>query len=60
MTDTKELCETNPKLIKSIENSINTCSIVYEEDHMDVTPKSGDTQIIVSNKRSYEAAKRYK
>ena len=60
MTDTKELCETNPKLIKSIENSINTYSIVYEEDHMDVTPKSGDTQIIVSNKRSYEAAKRYK
>lgn len=28
MTDTKELCETNPKLIKSIENSINTYSIV--------------------------------
>ena len=60
MTDTKELCETNPRLIDSIEQSINSCSIIYEEDNIDVSPKSWNTKIIVSNKRSYEAAKSYK
>jgi hypothetical protein len=40
MIDTKELCEINPKLIDSIEQSINSCSIVYEEDNIDISPKS--------------------
>ena len=60
MIDTKELCETNPRLIDSIEQSINSCLIVYEEDNIDISPKSWETQIIVSKKRSYEAAKSYK
>jgi hypothetical protein len=39
MIDTKELCETNPRLIDSIEQSINSCLIVYEEDNIDISPK---------------------
>jgi len=60
MIDTKELCETNPRLIDSIEESVNSCLIVYEEDNIDISLKSWNIQIIVSNKRSYEAAKNYK
>jgi hypothetical protein len=40
MIDTKELCESHPKLISSIENSIDTRSIVYQEDNIDVSPKT--------------------
>lgn len=60
MADTKELCETNPKLIDSIDNSINTCSIVYEENDINISPRHWNTKIVVSNKRSYEAAQQYK
>lgn len=60
MIDTKELCETNHRLIESIEQSVNSCLIVYEEDNIDISPKLWNTQIVVSNKRSYEAAKSYK
>lgn len=60
MNDTKELCESHPKLISSIENSIDTRSIVYQEDNIDISPKTWNTQIVVSTKRSYEAAKAYK
>ncbi len=60
MADTKEHCETNPKLIDSIGKSIDSCLIVYAENNIDISPKPWNTKIIVSNKRSFEAAKSYK
>lgn len=60
MIDTKELCESNKRLIDSIGNSISTCLIVYEDNDIKVFPKPWNTQIIVSNRRSYETAKIYK
>jgi hypothetical protein len=39
MADTKELCETNPKLIDSIGKSIDSCLIVYAENNIDISPK---------------------
>lgn len=60
MTDTEELCDTHPALIYAIDNTIASSFVVYQEDILDVNPKPWKTKIIVSNKRSFEAAKEYR
>ena len=60
MEDTIEHCNTNRELINTIENTINKSKIYYENDDLDVKPKSWDSKIIITNKRSFEAAGQYK
>ena len=59
MTDTKELCETDPKLIKAISNSIYHTQIIYEENNLNIQPKSWKSNIIFSPDRTFQAAKKY-
>ena len=60
MTDTEELCNTHPTLIDAIDNTVANSFVVYQEDNVNISPKPWNTKIIISNKRSYEAAKVYK
>lgn len=60
MNDTEELCNTNPTLIDAINNTVAKSFVVYQEDNVNISPKPWNTKIIISNKRSYEAAKAYK
>lgn len=61
--DTKSLCETNKKLRDSIHKSNNDQYIVSENEDFEVTKKhrfENEATILVSKRRSLEAASRYK
>ena len=61
--DTERLCKTNPKLKESIMKSTAQQKLILEGDSLLQTDKNIYTepaQVIVSKKRSYEAADRYK
>lgn len=60
MIDTEELCTQNSELIDAINNTVANSFVVYEEDKVDISAKPWNTKIIISNKRSFEAAKAYK
>lgn len=60
MNDTMEHCNKNRKLFDAIDNTIMKSKIYYENDDLDIKPKSWKTEIIISNKRSFEAASQYK
>lgn len=59
MTDTLEMCENNPDLVDAVRNSISKQFIVFENDELSLDNTHWDTKIIVSRKRTYEAAKAY-
>lgn len=61
--DTERLCSENERLRKSIQNSIALQKMVLENDVLPVTDKkiyADSAQIVVSKKRSFEAASVYK
>lgn len=61
--DTEKLCKSNPKLKESVQKSIAQQRLILEEDNMPKTDKNiytNSVQIVVSKKRSYEAAFYYK
>ncbi|SCY69209.1 TIGR02452 family protein [Lachnospiraceae bacterium XBB2008] len=61
--DTKAWCKTEPALKEAIKSSISAQKIIYETDELPVdTGHRYDTKadVIVSKKRSYEAASAYK
>lgn len=60
MDHTLYLCQNDPELINSIEDSKNNQYVVYHEETLNVNEDGPTTNIIVSNKRSFEAAKAYK
>ena len=59
MRDTLEMCENNPDLVDAVRNSISRQYIVFENDDLSLDNKHWDTKIIISRKRTYEAAKTY-
>ena len=59
MTDTLEMCENNLGLVDAVKNSISKQYIVFENDELTLDNTHWDTKIIVSRKRTYEAAKAY-
>lgn len=61
--DTEKLCKNNPKLKESVLKSIAQQRLVLEDDSMPEADKNiyaNPAQIVVSKKRSYEAAYYYK
>lgn len=60
MDHTLYLCQNDPELINAIEDSKNNQYVVYHEETLNVNEDGPTTNIIVSNKRSFEAAKAYK
>lgn len=61
--DTKSLCETNKKLRDSIHKSNNAQYIVSENEDFEVTKQhrfKDEAKVLVSKRRSLEAASRYK
>ena len=60
MTDTYKLCKEHEVLKEAIKYSINNSKVIYEHDMLNVPIINGDTNIVVSGKRSYEAASFYK
>ena len=60
MKDTEELCNTHPVLIDAIKYTVNNTEIIYDEAFIWCTPNPWNTKIIISDKRSFEAAKQYK
>lgn len=61
--DTERLCKTNDKLAESIKNSISKQEIILEYDAIDKADRKkydSRAEIIVSQKRTYEAASSYK
>ena len=60
--DSKKQCESNRKLTEAIKASTSAQKIIYETDMVNVEhERSGEkAQIIVSKKRSFEAASAYK
>ena len=60
MTNTYELSHTSEILKNSLNYSISNQFIVYDDDIVEVMPNSGNSSIIVSRKRSFEAASYYK
>lgn len=61
--DTKSLCETNKKLRDSIHKSNNAQYIVSENEDFEVTKQhrfENEATVLVSKRRSLEAASRYK
>lgn len=59
MVNTYELCKTNDVLNHSIKLSIVNQFIVYEHDKFNVNKKPRNTTVVVSKKRSFEAASYY-
>jgi len=60
--DTMQHCRNNDRLIKSIENTIAKQKFIGEDDDVPVSESrryEGRAKIVVSKKRSYEAAKNY-
>ena len=60
MTDTLKNCETNERLLWSILNTIKNTVIYFERENIEIKPQYSKSKIIVSNKRSFEAAEQYK
>jgi uncharacterized protein (TIGR02452 family) len=60
MVDTYELCKTNDRLKQSVINSISNQFIVYETDKINYESTKGNGNILVSTKRTFEAASYYK
>lgn len=60
--DTEQLCKNNPRLKESIMQSINGQKLILEEDTIAKAENvyTEPAQIVVSKKRSYEAAAGYK
>ncbi len=61
--DTKAWCQSEPKLKNAINASVSGQKIIYEKDDVSVDPNhryDSKANIIVSKKRSYEAASAYK
>lgn len=61
--DTKELCKTNQALVRNIRNSMRQQRMVLDEEGVTVSDKGryGEpAEIIVSKKRTFEAASGYK
>ena len=59
MDHTYSLCTNNEKYMKEIDNTNKASYIVKQEDDLNVKPDGKTTNIIVSKKRTYEAAKAY-
>ena len=60
MIHTVEMCKTNPTLIDAIKNTKEKQFVLYEDEELDQVCDGPTTNIIVSKKRSLEAAKAYK
>ena len=61
--DTEKLCKTNEKLKESIDNSIKKQKLILEADNIpapDLKKYQARAKLIVSQKRTYEAASAYK
>ena len=59
MDHTYSLCTNNEKYRKEIDNTNKASYMVKQEDDLNVKPDGKTTNIIVSKKRTYEAAKAY-
>ena len=61
MDDTMKLCVKNNSLKESIANSIKNEYVVYQSDAFDAgeIKSNPEMKIIVSKKRTFEAAERY-
>lgn len=59
MYDTLELCNTDSDLMKAVSDSISRQYIVFWNQKISVDNKLWNTEIIVSRKRTYEAAQAY-
>lgn len=57
--DTKYLYENTPKLIDAIKYSKDNQRIIFENDEIALFPSNREGKVIVSQKRSFEAAKEY-
>lgn len=60
MSHTAEMCKTNPTLIESIKQTKEKQFVLYEDKVLDIVCDGPTTNIIISKKRSFEAAKTYK
>lgn len=61
MTDTAEQCETQPALADAIKNSIEKQYVVYDGTDIQIPERPAQqTQVILSGKRTFEAARQYK
>lgn len=60
MTDTMNLCESDEYLKSAIKKSNEKQYIINDWSNFVVKSRPGNTKIIVSKERSYEAAKKYK
>ena len=60
MNHTYELCKENSDLLESIRNTNDNSYMVKENETINVEKGMGKTNIIVSKKRTFEAAKAYK
>ena len=62
MNNTQELCANLNVLKSAIENSIQKAYVVYQDETITVNsaPANEHTTIVVSSKRTYEAAEKYK
>lgn len=60
MSHTKQKCETDPFLINSIAETKSKQYIVFHEESLNVEKDGPTKEIIVSKKRSFEAASAYK
>ena len=61
--DTEMLCKTNQILIESTKNSVKNQKVILEGDELPEIDKNRfeqDAELIVSKKRTYEAASAYK
>lgn len=61
--DTEKLCKTNPKLSESVKKATASQKLILEGDHLPEQKKDiykDAAKVIVSGKRSYEAAAAYK
>ena len=61
--DTEKLCKTNEKLRESIKDSVNKQELILENDAIEkIDNKKYDStaKIVISQKRTYEAASSYK
>ncbi len=58
--DTMNQCRTNPKLVESIENSINKTVLYKQGETPEIQTKNGDCKITVTQERTFEAVKNLK
>lgn len=60
--DTKKLCQTNKTLIDAVKNSTKNQKIILETEKISATESKYEdkAKVIVSKKRSFEAASEYK